>query len=508
MEWMKRIRRRKFWLFSLLLAGAGAVWAGKSWLFVAARCPRLQDAILYALAPVGAMIALLWASLTRGDSPVTKLASIAGLFGGILIVASVSGSLLSTVPEVQEVYCPAHACEQAEFARSLRAEGKLEVAEEVARACLEGTPATPNEAACQETCARELAMVLYQASDPSALPQQWDESKRRCCEEAADQLEEAHAVAQQHGHTDLALSVKERQQRLSEACATPVPTPIPTPWVPTPTPTPSIEIEVLRAQRTDEYALIDVRVLQGGQPLQELQAEDFALFTDGQPLYFEFEARSADDLVCLIAVVDNSGSVYPGLEQIRDALGKLNDARKPGDELGLVVFGAHNEVSIWQDPSSEPLDPAGVDASGQMTALWDGVLEGLTAARSCSADNRYLVVLTDGHDNDSQRLGGDSETQAREIAGRAAERGVSICTVGVQSEVLEPEPLRLAVYGCGYHPAENFDEVASLFTDLFGYVRDFYRLQLVPAAVPPQGKVTLRVLERMEVTVDFARQTP
>jgi Mg-chelatase subunit ChlD len=133
--------------------------------------------------------------------------------------------------------------------------------------------------------------------------------------------------------------------------------------------------------------------------------------------------------VCLIAVVDNSGSIHPGLEQIRDALEKLNDARKPGDELGLVVFGTHQEVDIWQNPSPDPLDTVGVDASGRMTALWDGVVEGLEAADSCSADNRYLLLLTDGHDTDSQRLGGDSETQAREVARRAREQGVNICTV-------------------------------------------------------------------------------
>jgi Mg-chelatase subunit ChlD len=500
---MKKIRKRKLWLLLLLLAGGGAIWVGKSWLFAEAYCPRLQDAILYLLAAVGTVFGLVWAFLTSNDSPVTQLVSIAGLFVGILVTASVAGSFLSTIPEVQEVYCPSRSCKQAEFARSLREEGRLEAAEQAARDCLEDTPATPNEAVCQDECARELAIALYEKSDPSELPQGWDEKKRHACEDATGRLAEACEVAQQHGYGDLVRSVTERQQRFSEACATPTPIP-----PPTPIPTPGIEIEVLHAQRTENYALVDVRVLRAGQPLQELQVEDFALSINGQSLQFEFEARKADDPVCLIAVVDNSGSIHPGLEQIRDALEKLNDARKPGDELGLVVFGTHQEVDIWQNPSPDPLDTVGVDASGRMTALWDGVVEGLEAADSCSADNRYLLLLTDGHDTDSQRLGGDSETQAREVARRAREQGVNICTVGVRSEDLEPDPLRLAAYGCGYHSAENFDELASLFTSLFGYVREFYRLRIDPAALPAEGKATLQVRESKEVPVDFASQAP
>ena len=188
-----------------------------------------------------------------------------------------------------------------------------------------------------------------------------------------------------------------------------------------------LEIEVLRARRGERDVLIDVRVWERGQILRGLKAGDFTLLVNSRSAPFTFEARRADDPVCLIAVVDNSGSVAPGLSQIREALGKLSAARKPNDELGLVVFGAHDEIFVRQAPTPAPLNTQGVNASGDYTALWDGVLEGLETAQGCSAANRYLVVLTDGHDNDSRRLGGDSMTQAREIARRAATQDVNIC---------------------------------------------------------------------------------
>ena len=156
---------RKFWPLSLFLASASTVLVGKLWLFAEACCPHLQDAVLYTTAAVGMVIVLLWAALARRGIA----AKLAVLSGGILLVAAAAGLFLSTLPQVQVVYCPAYACEQAEFARSLREEGKLETAEETARTCLEREPATPNEAACQERCAWELAMMLYQTSDPCVL---------------------------------------------------------------------------------------------------------------------------------------------------------------------------------------------------------------------------------------------------------------------------------------------------------------------------------------------------
>jgi len=266
-----------------------------------------------------------------------------------------------------------------------------------------------------------------------------------------------------------------------------------------------IRVEVLRTRYSEREAFVDVRVWQGGQTLKGLKAEDFRLFSGGKPLSFQFEARSADDPVCVIAVVDNSGSVRPGLEQIRQALRKLNDARKSGDELGMVVFAAHNQID-QVPPSTDPLPAEKVNATGMMTALWDATLTGLDIARSCSYSNRYLILLTDGRDNDSRRLKGDNLTRAEEIAQRAAQEGVAICAVGVASKDLEEEPLRRVATGCGYYPAANFEEVASLFQDIFGYVRDFYRLRVEPGAVSPGARAILQVLG-VEVTFAFP-ETP
>lgn len=491
-EFTRRLRRRGGWFLLLLIAGVSAVWAGKSWLFVEAQCPRLQDTILYAVAGGATLLALLWAAMTKNDAPVAILGSILGLAVGILLIATMAGGFLSTMPRVQVVFCPARICEQADFVQSLRNTGKFHAAEEAARDCLMMQPSTQAERDCQQRCASELVRILYEKSDPLSLPA-WERGREQACRENASCLDEALELSTRYGEGDLAQMVQERQRRLTEACATP------TPYV---SPTPVIRLEVLRTRHSEREAFVDVRVLQGGQTIQNLKAEDFRLFGGGKPLPFQFEARSSDDPVCLIAVVDNSGSVRPGLEQIREALRKLNDARKPKDELGMVVFARHDGISVWE-PSDAPLPTDRVDATGNLTALWDGALVGLETVQACHYSNRYLVLLTDGKDNDSRRLKGDNLTKAREIAEQAAKQGVSVCTVGVASKDLEEEPLRLAATGCGYYSAENFDQVASLFYELFGYMRDFYRLRVEPGAVSPGSRVTLQVLSA-EVTFAFS----
>ena len=497
-----KIRRRKLWLLSLLVVGIAAGWAGMHWMFAEAYCPRLFEVMLYVWAPVVTVLVLLWASFTKNNAPVVQLLSVIGLFAGILFPVALAGSYLSSLPEVQVVYCPPRACDEAEFARSLREAGRLQAAIEAARACLTRVPTSQSEEICLDMCAQELSLSLYEVANPDALPDPNDEDWLMYCEESRAYLEEAHTVAQQYRLVEVIRSIEERQRRVIGTCALPTPTPTPTPYVQ------PLEIEVLRSQRGNEQAWVDLRVLQGNVLLRDLEANDFSLSANGNSLPFVFESREADDPVCLIAVVDNSGSIAPGITEIRQALELLNDARKPGDELGMVIFGSRWRISVSQTPSEDPLNPTVVDASGGNTALWDAVLVGLETAELCSVDNRYLVVLTDGDDNHSQQLDGDSLTQARELARRAANQGVSICTIGVTSEVTEIEPLRQIAYGCEYAYAENFDGVASLFVQLFGYVRDFYRLQVDLNRIPTGGRILLEVMNASEVTIDFTNRNP
>jgi len=288
--------------------------------------------------------------------------------------------------------------------------------------------------------------------------------------------------------------------------ASPRPTlrPVPTlTLAPSPTPR-DIRVDILSNKRTGQQISVELKALEAGTSVFRLRRSDFDLTIGNIPIPFSLEERNADDPVCLVVVVDDSGSIIPGLEQIRAAIRALNDKRKPGDQIGLVLFAGSDRVEVKQVPSDSPLNEMVVTGQGQRTALWDGMLKGIELARSCSVDTRYLLVLTDGSDNSSVKLKGDDSERALLIASLAEEQGLGICTVGVESEALKEDPLMLAAYRCRYSRAADFDALTSLFQEIFGYVRHFYRLEFSTDLIPAESKsVTLRVLNTASVVISL-----
>ncbi len=136
---MEKISRRKFWLLLILLSGAASVLLGKNWLFINARCSQLQELLLYVCAGVGTLIVLIYVMTTYNDSLISKIISIAGLLAGVLVIASIIGTVLAGVPQVQSVYCPLPCDKETSPAASFLKAGKLDAAEQAARDCIEKT---------------------------------------------------------------------------------------------------------------------------------------------------------------------------------------------------------------------------------------------------------------------------------------------------------------------------------------------------------------------------------
>ncbi len=519
---MERVRQRRWWLLGIIIVAIGSVWLARTWLFADASCPRLQELLLYLAAGVGIGISLLYALATRGNALVKQVSLLFILAAWILFASSFGGVILGLRSEVQLVFCPPDTCDTVALARNFRETGRLDGAEDVARNCVYKN-INPVDTGCVAACGRELALALYdkagQDLDVVDLSSEWTSVELDHCDLAETRLVEALISARDHGHPDIVRSIEERRRRVSQLCTgptrTPSPTSIPTAtpsppptYTPTPTATstPIISVEIIRAEHTSSRALVDVRVVDriSNDSIHRLNPADFILSSDGQAdIPFVLEERDADDPICLIAVVDDSGSIRPGIEQIGAALTKLNERRKPGDELGMVLFAERDQVRIVQLPGGDPLDVDPVLGRGDLTALWDGVLAGLEAATSCTVDSVHLLVLTDGTDNDSVHLEGDNPTKARTVANMAVQQGVDICTVGVSSDQLDEESLQLAQTGCGYYPAANFDVLGSKLIELFGFVRDYYRLTLPPSAIPDERRITLEVLRALEIPVDF-----
>jgi Ca-activated chloride channel family protein len=170
----------------------------------------------------------------------------------------------------------------------------------------------------------------------------------------------------------------------------------------------------------------------------------------GEPIE---QIESARDLML---VVDLSGSM-----EIRDFVGADGDrvdrltavkgvlrdfvARRETDRLGLVVFGnaAFVQVPFTLDHAVflELLDEVQVGMAGPQTMLGDALGLAIKAFDASDADQRTVILLTDGNDTGS----GVPPVKAAELA---AQRGLTVHVIGVGDPAAAGEaPLDEATLG-------------------------------------------------------------
>lgn len=162
----------------------------------------------------------------------------------------------------------------------------------------------------------------------------------------------------------------------------------------------------------------------------------------GEPI--ELPSKGRD----LMLSVDLSGSM-----QIEDMVinGKVVDRftliqhvisdfieRRKGDRIGLILFADHAYLQspLTQDRRTvaQYLKEAQIGLVGKQTAIGEAIALGVKRFDKVDQSNRVLILLTDGSNN----AGAISPEQATKIA---AQRGVTIYTIGVGADVMERRTL-------------------------------------------------------------------
>lgn len=487
---------RKRWL-ALLLVVAGILVIATWWLLGYRKpCQKLVVVLALLAFVVAGVAAFLYTLLARDDSLRDKIISFVVVPSSYILAYLVLASLASNAPWLEENLC--ESCLRAEDARRSREKGLLNAAEELARSCIDEA----KDPECKASCGCELALIYYDLSETLIHDRRY--------QEAGHLLSEAGSLNSEYG-CGLDGQIAERRERL--ALLEDIPLPFPPPPLPSPTPR-VFELELagkepLFFEQTNRL-IIDLKIAQDGIPVHGLAEEAFHIEIDGQayPNLSIMEVK-ADDPSCIITVLDNSGSVRDGLEQIEAAVSLINGYQQSADELGMVIFAESSRVRVEQEPTSEfPLPTDRVDASGRYTALWDGVKIGIEQAQLCSSDNRYLIVVTDGEDNASQYMrGADQEVRASTLAREARQIGVRICTVGVAAAKGSPYLEILAERsGCEHFPADSFDDLASKISEILGGTREFYRIYVQGVSLT-SGFHSLKVLvEASGLEVDFGHE--
>lgn len=107
--------------------------------------------------------------------------------------------------------------------------------------------------------------------------------------------------------------------------------------------------------------------------------------------------------------------------------------RRQGDRLGLILFGRHAylQAPLTFDRATVTrfLDEAALGLAGQETAIGDAIALATRHLKASPAPDRVLILLTDG----ANTAGKIPPRKAAEIA---AEKGVTVYTIGVGAEEL------------------------------------------------------------------------
>jgi Ca-activated chloride channel family protein len=105
-----------------------------------------------------------------------------------------------------------------------------------------------------------------------------------------------------------------------------------------------------------------------------------------------------------------------GMEVMRRTAREFVAARR-GDRIGLIVFGtkAYVQAPLTFDLAAvaEMIDETFIGLAGEGTALGDAIALGVSRLRPMQADERVLVLLTDGSSTDGKMTVSDAASLAR-----------------------------------------------------------------------------------------------
>jgi Ca-activated chloride channel family protein len=248
------------------------------------------------------------------------------------------------------------------------------------------------------------------------------------------------------------------------------------------------------AQEPGEVVRVDAAMVtlnvsvtdQKGRHLPGLRAEDFSVSDEGRPVRLEFFDR--DGPASIVFVVDVSSSMG-GLkwQGLKFGLKRFLAGASAGNDYTLVAFNDTVRLvalsvggeELWR--SFNTLKPSGE------TALYDGVLVGLSELGRAPQRHKALVLLSDGGDN-SSRAASEAVEQA------ASARRATVYAVGIHRhphDIAEEERgghellkrLAAATGGSAHFPGP--DEIAGVLRKIETDVRGRYSLSYYPPSVAP-----------------------
>jgi Ca-activated chloride channel family protein len=196
-----------------------------------------------------------------------------------------------------------------------------------------------------------------------------------------------------------------------------------------------------------------------GDPItREIAARDMMLAIDISGSMNQLDFRAPD------------GRVLQRLEGVKQVV-RAFIARRKGDRIGLILFGtkAYVQSPFTQDLRTIQtlLDQTQVGWAGEQTAIGDAIGLAIKTFEASKAEQRMLILLTDGNDTASRI----PPAHAAEIA---QQRGVVIYTIGVGDPAATGEDRVdlqtlhdvASTTGGRFFRAENGEQLEAIYADI------------------------------------------
>ena len=235
---------------------------------------------------------------------------------------------------------------------------------------------------------------------------------------------------------------------------------------------------------SSELVVLHVSVRdRGGRYITGLTKDAFTVIDDARPQTIEM--FSADEVPASVGfLIDNSNSMQPSRERVIAASVAFAGNSHPQDEIFVLTF---NETvrRAWGPAIVSEMDGAAFTAAMNaalvahvMTAIYDGILAGLSRIEIARHTRQVLIVISDGDDN-------ASKARLDDVLPRVRNSDATVYTIALDDPLLpdgNPKLLRRLARDTGgeFYSPRRVDDVPEAFERIAKDIRNAYTLAYVP----------------------------
>jgi len=179
---------------------------------------------------------------------------------------------------------------------------------------------------------------------------------------------------------------------------------------------------------------------EAGRYLDNLNADDFQLFEEGQEQKISFFSHDLRVPISVGILVDTSGSMRHKLQQALQTVREIVLALSPQDEMFLVTFNSDVEVRRRFTSDTQEVVRALRDLrAGGETAAYDAINIALKEMAQSKHNKKILLLVTDGFDTRSQ-------INAEAVEELLKRSSVLVYAIGIDDDDDDPLLLRRTRY--------------------------------------------------------------